>query len=67
MRQCGISRIGKFICHSGINTVTWRKAGTITAVLLIEDLRTKKDLFILVSLDGGYQYANETNDGVVHG
>lgn len=52
MRQCVISRIGKLICHSGINTVAWRKAGTITVVSLIEDLRTKKYLFIWVSSDG---------------
>lgn len=46
MRQCVISRIGKFICHSGINTVAWRKAGTITVVSLIEDLPTNIYIWI---------------------
>lgn len=46
MKQCVISRIGKFIGHNGINTVTWRKAGTITAVFLIGDLRKQSDVKI---------------------
>lgn len=66
MRQCVISRIGKFICHSGINTVAWRKAGTITVVSLIEDLRT--NIYFYGNFETGLtNMQDKTNDGIMHG